>query len=124
MSAYSTLARCVSRTFKDTVVAAGPSAENFIIGSHRRLLVYLRASDGDQASREMEDYLAKLAQMSGLIAFAGIGSASAGLVPAELPDERGFKGDAQLSRIGGVTAQRARRGNDVTSTGPSGGWRE
>jgi hypothetical protein len=76
-------------------VAAGLSAVNFIICSHRRLLVYLRASDGDRASREMEDCLGKLAQMSGLIAFAGIGSASAGLVPAELPDEMGFKGDAR-----------------------------
>jgi GntR family transcriptional regulator, transcriptional repressor for pyruvate dehydrogenase complex len=74
---YALLARCVSGSMRDMIVAAGPSAEGNIIASHRRLLGHLRARDADGAAWEMEDHLAQLAQVSGLLAVAGPGIAHA-----------------------------------------------
>lgn len=70
-------ARSISGAIRDAIVAAGPSADSYISRSHRRLLIYLRAGDGDGAAREMDDYLARLDQMSRLpTATAGGGPAA------------------------------------------------
>jgi DNA-binding FadR family transcriptional regulator len=59
-SAYALLARCVTGSIRDMIVSAGPSAESLIVGSRRRLLVYLRARDADGAAQEMADHLERL----------------------------------------------------------------
>ena len=59
---FALLARFISGSLQDLIVQAGPSAEDLIIASRRRLLGHLQAHDADAAAREMEDHVAQLSR--------------------------------------------------------------
>ena len=50
----------------DLAVAAGPAADEIILGSRRRLLGHLRAGDGEAAATEIEKHLLVLSMMERL----------------------------------------------------------
>jgi FCD domain len=57
---FAILARCISGSVHDMIVAAGPQAEDHILASYHRLLARLVARDADGAAREAEDCLTRL----------------------------------------------------------------
>jgi DNA-binding GntR family transcriptional regulator len=57
------LVRSMTDTLREVVVAVGPSADDLIVSSRRRLLGHLRAGDAERAAEEMEDHLACLDDM-------------------------------------------------------------
>ena len=65
MAGFALLARFISGILQELIVQAGPSAEDLIIASHRRLLGHLEARDADAAAREMEDHIAQLSRTGG-----------------------------------------------------------
>jgi GntR family transcriptional repressor for pyruvate dehydrogenase complex len=54
---FALLARLVSASMQHLIEAAGPSAEDFIVASRRRLLGHLEAGDAGRAAQEMADHL-------------------------------------------------------------------
>jgi GntR family transcriptional regulator, transcriptional repressor for pyruvate dehydrogenase complex len=57
---FALLARLVSGSMQLLIEAAGPSAEDLIVASRRRLLSHLEAGDADRAAQEMADHLTQL----------------------------------------------------------------
>lgn len=66
----------------DLALAAGPGADQIILGSRRRLLGHLRAGDAEAAGEEIESHLRVLSFMERL-ARGGSGKTSARRVPHE-----------------------------------------
>ena len=65
MAGFALLSRFISGSLQNLIMQAGPSAEDLIIASRRRLLGRLEARDADAAAREMEDHLAQLSRTGG-----------------------------------------------------------
>ena len=59
---FALLARFISGSLQDLIVQAGPSAEDLIIASRRRLLGHLETRDAEAAAREMEDHIWRLSR--------------------------------------------------------------
>jgi hypothetical protein len=66
----------------DLAVAAGPGADQIILGSRRRLLGHLRTGDAEAAGEEIESHLRVLSFMERL-SRGGSGKTSARRVPHE-----------------------------------------
>ena len=62
---FALLARFINGSLHELIVQAGPSAEDLIIASHRRLLGHLEARDADAAAHEMEDHVSRLSRTGG-----------------------------------------------------------